>query len=308
LSNVVWKERYVRDEPPQLNAELELVCGGAEFPEGPVFDGSGAVLFSNCGADYITRVTLDGEVERRWRAASSDPEVFTFRRTNGLAVHCDGSLFACDFQRNAIVRMLPDGSSECFADRCDGVPFKGPNDLACDPCCNLYFTDPAGSSRERPIGAVYRVECGTRQVRRVADGLAFPNGLAFTADARWLYVCESAENRVLRFSVTATGALANPEVFADLSTIGPGEPDGMALDALGRLWIAHFGAHAVRVVAPDGSYVGSVEMPAPENDMGPTNVAFAGPGLRFLYITDPGCSALLRMEPGVAGLPLFCAS
>src|SRR5581483_7240379 len=179
---------------------LVKVGDGLQFPEGPAYDGKGNVVVSNCSADYVTRFDAQGHATVLYKAAADS---FTFQKTNGMTYYKDGSLFVCDFGRNAIIRIHPDGKQEVYADRCDGQPFKGPNDLAFDPHGNLYFSDPAGSDEKNPIGCVYRVEQGTRKVTRVAEGMAFPNGVAFSADAKTLYVAESNRFRILRFAVQA---------------------------------------------------------------------------------------------------------
>ncbi len=283
---------------------LVRVCDGLEFPEGPAWDGKNSIYVSNCQSNYITRVSLKGVVERRWMTGGGG-EV-GFKKTNGMTFHKDGSLFACDYERNAIIRISPQKKCEVYADSCDGQAFKGPNDLAFDPHGNLYFTDPVGSGKNNPVGAVYRVEQGTRKVAKVASGMAFPNGLAFTADAKHLYVCESQLNRVVRFDVKPDGSLDNMRLFADLSPDGSGEPDGMALDIEGNLWIAHYGAHTVLAVNPKGVIVRTIRIPH-SNNQGPTNVEFAGQDMRMLYISDPGTSALYALHADVPGLSLFCA-
>lgn len=285
---------------------LIKVAGGLEFPEGPAYDGKGSVYCSNCDSNYITKVTADGQVSVAFRGNSGDGEPFTFKKTNGMTFFEDGALFACDFERNAIIRIAPDGSQEIYVDNLDGQPFAQPNDLAFDPSGHLYFTAPGGSSETNPIGPIYRVERGTRIVTRVAKGMGFPNGLAFTADAKYLYVCESSFNRILRFEVRDDGSLDGKEVFADLSPDGPGAPDGMAVDAAGFLWITHYNAHTVLVVDTGGKIVRTIRVPF-DGPNGPTNIEFAGKDLKTVYITDPGSAAMYKMEVETPGLPLFCA-
>jgi gluconolactonase len=79
--------------------------------------------------------------------------------------------------------------------------FRRPNDLIFHPNDDLYFTDPENYTRETPNGRVYRVAAGTQTAILVADELGFPNGLAFSADGKILYLNESAFERVLMFDV-----------------------------------------------------------------------------------------------------------
>ena len=296
-----------KDSKAPMNVELVKVAGDLQFPEGPAYDGKGNIYCSNCNADYITKVTAAGQISVPYRATKDGDTPFTFKKTNGMTFYSDGSLFVCDFGRNIVIQIHPDGRQEIYADQCDGKPFKGPNDLAFDPHGNLYFTDPAGSDEKNPVGALYRVEHGTRKVTKVADGMGFPNGLAFTADASHLYVCESSFNRILRFDVHPDGTLGKAAPFADLSPDGAGAPDGMALDAKGNLWITHYGRHTVLIVDTSGEIAHTIRLPYKKQDDGPTNIEFAGSDLKTVYVTDPGDDALWKFHSDTPGLALFCA-
>lgn len=72
-------------------------------------------------------------------------------------------------------------------------------------------------------------------VRQVADGLAFPNGMAVTPDNATVIVAESYARRLTAFAIGTEGNLSNRRVWADL---GDGCPDGICLDAEGAVWYA----------------------------------------------------------------------
>ncbi len=282
---------------------LKKVAAGLKFPEGPAYDGKGNVIVSDCRGPYLTRITKDGKASLYLRPASAGSARMTFKKPNGSTFFEDGSQFVCDFGRKAIMRIYPasaGGKQLIYARAWNGRPFRGPNDLAFDPAGNLYFTDPPGSNRKTPIGCVYRVARGTRQVTRVADGLAFPNGIAFAADGRTLYVCESQRSRVLRYRVAPDGSLGDKRVAANL---GWGDPDGMAVDRAGNLVVAHFGAGMVHMFRPDGKLLRSIKLPGKQV----TNVEFAGRDLRTLYITEAETDAVYTLPMDVPGLPLFCS-
>ena len=69
----------------------------------------------------------------------------------------------------------------------------------------------------------------------MADGLAFPNGMAITPDNATLIVAESYGQKLTAFQIAADGSLSRPRVWADL---GDGVPDGICLDAEGAIWYA----------------------------------------------------------------------
>ncbi len=71
--------------------------------------------------------------------------------------------------------------------------------------------------------------------RPVAAGIAFPNGMAVTADNSTLIVAESYARRLTAFDLDAEGSLSGRRVWADLRD---GVPDGICLDAEGAVWYA----------------------------------------------------------------------
>ena len=71
--------------------------------------------------------------------------------------------------------------------------------------------------------------------RQVADGIAFPNGMAVTPDNSTLIVAESYGRKLTAFDIEADGGLSNRRVWADL---GDGVPDGICLDAENAVWYA----------------------------------------------------------------------
>ncbi len=80
---------------------------------------------------------------------------------------------------------------------------------------------------------------------QVADGVAFPNGMAITPDNETLILAESYGNCLTAYDIAGDGTLSPPRTWADL---GGDHPDGICLDAQGAVWYADVGAsHCVRV-------------------------------------------------------------
>ncbi len=82
-------------------------------------------------------------------------------------------------------------------------------------------------------------------VTPVADGLAFPNGMAVTADNATLIVAESYAELLTAFDIADDGTLSNRRTWAAT----PGDhPDGICLDGDGATWYADVSnRHCVRV-------------------------------------------------------------
>ena len=136
-----------------------------------------------------------------------------------------------------LLRMEPDGSLETHVDL-SSLSDYGWNEIVVDGRGNAYVNsvgfDLMGGEEPKPgIIAVVRPDGVARQV---ADGLAFPNGMAVTPDGSTLIVAESYEGRLTAFEVEADGALANRRVWADLGEGG----DGICIDAEGAVWCPKF--------------------------------------------------------------------
>src|SRR5262249_5024722 len=72
-------------------------------------------------------------------------------------------------------------------------------------------------------------------LRQVADGMAFPNGMAVTPDNSTLIVAESYAKRLTAFDIAHDGSLSNRRIWADLGDV---VPDGICLDVEGASWYA----------------------------------------------------------------------
>jgi sugar lactone lactonase YvrE len=144
-----------------------------------------------------------------------------------------------------LLRREPDGSLVVHADL-SLVSTMAWNDIVVDGRGNAYvnnvgFDFPGG---EFSPGAVALVTPdGTAS--QVADGMAFPNGMAVTADGSELIVAESYAEQLTAFAIAADGTLSDRRVWAST----PGDhPDGICLDADGAVWYADVGnRHCVRV-------------------------------------------------------------
>jgi sugar lactone lactonase YvrE len=92
-------------------------------------------------------------------------------------------------------------------------------------------------------------------VRQVADGVAFPNGMAIPADAQTLIVAESYGERLTAFEIDADGGLSGRRTWADT----PGHhPDGICVDAAGAVWYADVGTNRCVRVAEGGEVLDTV--------------------------------------------------
>lgn len=286
--------------PPQDAVKPVKIVEVPAYCEGVVFD--------RAGQAYVS-VTRDGTIYR----VSPDGSATVWAKTeapNGHKILSDGTHLVCD--KGAVLHLDADGKRLADAStECDGKPLRAPNDLTIDPKGGFYFTDPGGSGLKNPIGTVHYVD-PQGKTHLAAEGLAFPNGIVLRPDGKTLLVGESQQNRILAYDVTAPGKLGQRRVFANLPTKQgdqiANEPDGMALDESGNLYVAHYGMHTVQVISPEGKLLRSY----PGGNLTTSNVAFAGPDMDRLYITgaltdeQKSKGALWRLDlKGVRGLRLL---
>jgi sugar lactone lactonase YvrE len=109
------------------------------------------------------------------------------------------------------------------------------NEIVVDGRGNVYVNGGGfDSPGEKPSGMIVLVT-PDGSVRQVADGLAFPNGMAVTPDNSTLIIAESFGKKLTAFDIAADGNLSNQRVWADL---GEGVPDGICIDADNAVWYA----------------------------------------------------------------------
>jgi sugar lactone lactonase YvrE len=149
----------------------------------------------------------------------------------------DDRLLVVAARDGRLLRQEPDGSLVTHADLSDLAERGHPwNEIVVDGRGNAYlnnqgFDFPGGKFAPGTITLLK--PDGSAQL--VADGIAFPNGMAITPDNSTLIVAESYGQKLTAFQIAADGSLSRPRVWADL---GDGVPDGICLDAEGAIWYA----------------------------------------------------------------------
>lgn len=153
--------------------------------------------------------------------------------------------------------------------------------------CNDGKVDAAGrfwiGTMERDCrgrsGAFHRLD-GPR-IARIDDGYRVANGPAFAPSGEVMCCADTMDGIVYRADAT----LAGKQPFVRFEP-GEGLPDGMTYDEDGRLYVAHFGGHAISRYRPDGTRDAKFELPATNI----TSLCFGGPDLTTLFATSAHCT------------------
>lgn len=271
----VLDERFARTGG---DAVLERLYTGGRWTEGPVYVPAGRYTLFN---DIPNDRTL------RWDETTGVVGVFrpTANYANGQTLDRRGRVIACEQGTRRVVRFEHDGSVTVLAATYGGGRFNSPNDVVERSDGSVWFTDPSygissdyegfRAETEQDGCHVYRVDPGTGAVTKVADDFDRPNGLAFSADERQLYVVDTPRDHIRRFDVREDGTLAGGDVFG---SVPGGHYDGIRLDDRGRVWAA--APDGLHCYEPDGTLVGKLRVPEAVS-----NLTFGGPKRNDLFIT-----------------------
>ncbi|MCY1054813.1 SMP-30/gluconolactonase/LRE family protein [Nannocystis sp. SCPEA4] len=270
-----------------VDGELELIADGHMFTEGPIWSPEGYLLYSDIPANTIFR-WAEGEQPIAFITPSGN--------SNGLAFDAMGRLVAGEHGGRRISRRtIGDPDAETIVGEFEGQSLNSPNDLTIRSDGTIYFTDPPygiqPNQQELDFQGVFRVD-PQGQVSLVADDFDRPNGIVLSPDESLLYVADTNGEHVRVFTVEPDGNAVGGEVFVALQSDLPGDPDGMAVDAFGDLYVS--GGGGVRVVTPDATVLGTIEVPEQV-----TNCKFGDPDGKALFITAQARVYRIRLK--VAG-------
>jgi sugar lactone lactonase YvrE len=274
--------------------KMRKLLDGRGLVESPRWHGD-RLYFSDWSSGEVVAAGLDGSVEVVARVASLP------LCTAWLP---DGRLAIVSSTDGLVLRREPDGTLQTLADL--GRP--GWNDVVADGRGNVYVngagSNPMSGEAFRP-GSVF-LAAADGSVRQVADDIAFPNGMAVTADNSTLIVADSYRHSLVAFDIGADGGLSDRRVWADL---GDGVPDGICVDAQDAVWYADVPHQRCVRVAEGGKVLETVAL-----DRGGFACALGGPDRTTLFITaakwqgmteaemvTPGSGQVLTVEIEVPG-------
>jgi sugar lactone lactonase YvrE len=258
---------------------MTVLMEGIVFGESPRWH-DGRVWFSDWGAHQVIALDPDGGHEVVV-TVESFPMCIDFLP--------DGRLVVVDSTQQRLLRREPDGSMITHADLAP-VSAKPWNDLVIDATGNAYvnnigFDFPGGE----PAPGLVALVTPDGVARTIADDLAFPNGMAITADGATLIVAESYGNRLTAFDIGQDGELGGRRVWAQ---VGEDHPDGICVDAEGAIWYADVGnKHCVRV-REGGEVLGMVDL-----DRGAFSCTLSRGGDPKLYVVGQEFGGSEAAEP-----------
>jgi|GEM_PF-1022146 len=269
------------------------------------------------GAEYV--------VETFAGTSSADPttaEGLPLKTANGIAMEPTGALLVVDTGGNRVWRAVPGGHVELVAgtgfpgEAGDGGPaveaqLNSPRDVAFGPNGSLLISD-AGNRRIRVIAADGTIDALAMEPVDYGPGienpeyLRNPSAIAYDADRRRLYICETGRLRFIDEQgalhlLAGTGEIGLENTgFALTSKVSP---QRVAVDADGTVYFSQFGKPVIWKTEEDGRlsilFDGRDEFVVDENG-GVRWMASSG-GLTFgplgrLYFSDAPGGHVYRRE------------
>jgi sugar lactone lactonase YvrE len=246
--------------------ELQTLLTGLAFGESPRWHND-RLWFSDFGAQEVITVEPQGKKEIIARISGTPM---------GLGFLPDGRLLIVSMRDAQLLRREHNGTIVTHADLSHLSRYPW-GDMVVDGRGNAYignlgFNFPGGEFAPGTLALV----TPDGQARTVADGCAFPNGIAITPDNSTLILAETYGHHLTAFDIDASGNLSNRRIWADL---GNAYPDGICLDAENAIWYADVPArHCVRV-RQGGEIIQTVDL-----DRGAFACALGGTDLKTLFV------------------------
>lgn len=278
----------------QIEAHL-LFDAGAQLGEGPLWDvRDGTLLWVDIPRGLVHRTDVHGSRDDQL-AVGQDVGVAVPRASGGYVAAV----------RDGFVAVSMTGEITSLADL--NQPGLRMNDGRCAPD-GSFWAGTMAYDKTPGAGSLYRLDpSGDVQVR--LTGVTISNGLAFSPDDRVYYV-DTPTRRLDVFDLdTADQTLTNRRTLLHVPE-GVGNPDGIALDDEGCIWVALWGGGAIHRYLPDGTLDAVVRVPT--NRV--TSCCFGGPGDTRLFITtarqgatpeelahQPHAGGIFTCDAGVSG-------
>ena len=273
------QEFHYRGEP---NAWVRATRPGERlhsFLEAPCFDADGRLWLVDVPYGRIFSLSATGD----WRL-----ELQYDGEPHGLARLPDGRFVISDYRKGLLTYDAHRGELAILCDRVNTENFRGLSDLTIGAGGDIWFTDPGRSSLSDPTGRLFRLRAGHDQPELVLSDIPYPNGVAIAPDGLYLYLAVTRANAIWRLRIDGSDRRPMTGLFVQLS--GGVGPDGVAVDADGRLYVAQAQAGRVAIFDALGDPVMRLQTPG---GLWTTAVAVHEP-TRTLFILEAQQGAVYR--------------
>lgn len=300
-----------------MNRIPEIVAEGIGVPEGPAWCADGTLVCVGVADGALHRIWPEQKRREKIADTAGGPNAaavgsdgwFVLTQNGGVdfkAIGAPGEWPPMRETARGLQAVAPDGTVSWLL-----KDMQAPNDLVIGPDGTIYFTDPrkfpapAGSTDSRVMALAPDGE-----LRVIADGLHFCNGIAREADGN-LVITEA--NGLMRIYLNEKhpdekhldekhrdGRPAGRKEWIIENLSDKPATDGLCIDVEGRFYLASEFDNGIRIIEGNRE----VDFLAIPNGGLTTNCCFGGPDNRWLFATD-GMSGkvLLWRDMPTPGLP-----
>jgi gluconolactonase len=269
--------------------QFETWAGGLDHSEDIAFDAEGT-LWAGGELGQVYRIPEKGRVEQVTSIGG-----FCL----GLTFSATDDLFICNAGLASIVRVRKDGTSRLFADSAGNHKLRQPNYGVFDSEGNLYVSD--SGEWEKTSGCVVRYDARGRGEIFLEGPEPFPNGMALSADERFLFIARSRTDDILQVEIRSDGSAGDRAIYASgVERV----PDGLAFDAAGSLYVSCYASDNIYRISAGRNLTLLTYDRDGTTIARPTNIAFGGADRDYLYVANLGRWHINRAKIGVSGQPL----
>jgi sugar lactone lactonase YvrE len=228
--------------------------------------------------DALYYVDIEGRLVHRFDPADGSEKSWDVgqrvgtvvpRASGGLVIAGDRGFSFLD-EKNGALTPIADPEAD--------LPDNRFNDGKCSPD-GRFFAGTISLAKKTGTARLYRLDPDLT-VHEAFAPVTNSNGIVWSADGKTCYYIDTPRKEVLAFDYQ-DGLLVNPRI-AILTGHIDAAPDGMAIDASGRLWIAFCHGGCVSCFDPQtGDELRRIALPCLET----TACAFGGPDLTDLFVT-----------------------
>lgn len=257
---------------PALQAEFDL-------PNAVAVDHAGNVYVADTGNDAIRKISPEGIVTTlaglvKNRSAPHKNHAARFWAPFGVAVDALGNVFVADTANNVIRKISPRGKLTTVAGlpgapgNADGpastARFRNPWSVAVDASGNVFVADMSNNTIRKisTNGMVYTF-AGQAGMSGNSDGFGngarFNNPFAVAVDSEGnVYVSDSANDVIRKITMARVVTTLAGQPGSAGNTDGNGtdarfwNPQGLAVDSAGNIYVADTGNNVVRKITPMG--------------------------------------------------------
>lgn len=234
--------------------------------EGPCFDKAGNLYVVNYQKDgTIGLVKVDGTVE----LFVTLPEGSI---ANSITFDSKGTMYLADFAKHNVLKV--NMKTKKVGVYVHNDSFNQPNDFCINKKDQLFVSDP---NWKESTGKLWRVDKGGKAVL-LTDQMGTTNGITLSPDEKTLYVNESVQKKIWKFTIDEKGTLSNKTLFAEFPDFGF---DGMKCDREGNLYATRYGKGVVVLLDPSGKVIREVQLKGKNC----SNLVFGGLNGKLVFVT-----------------------